>query len=133
MSPQLEAVHPVLMCSNLLKSIRFYESLGFALTFKDQPDDPKYAAILRDGVELHLQWQDQSQWAYPIDRPTYRFVVQEVDALYDEFRNKGVLADEQPGISPWRAPANTPWGTREFHLLDPDGNGLQFYKPLFRL
>jgi hypothetical protein len=26
-------------------------------------------------------------------------------------------------------PGDTPWGTREFHVLDPDGNGLQFYRP----
>ncbi len=25
---------------------------------------------------------------------------------------------------------DTSWGTREFHLRDPDGNGLQFYADL---
>ena len=27
-------------------------------------------------------------------------------------------------------PADTPWGTREFHLRDPDLNGLQYYRTL---
>ena len=30
--------------------------------------------------------------------------------------------------SPWGMPADTPWGTREFHLRDPGGNVLQFYQ-----
>ncbi len=127
---QLVAVHPVLMSSQIQNSIDFYESLGFSLTFQDDPLAPKYACIRRDHVELHLQWQDASQWAYPIDRPTYRFLVLDPDILYGEFGEGQPLAAKSPGPSPWSAPADTPWGTREFHLRDPDGNGLQFYRPL---
>jgi catechol 2,3-dioxygenase-like lactoylglutathione lyase family enzyme len=127
---QLEAVHPVLMSRDVAASIHFYGRLGFALSFQDRPADPRYAAVARDGVELHLQWQDGSQWAHPIDRPTYRFVVQDVDGFYAELRDAGALAGQVPGQSPWLAPGNTPWGTREFHVLDPDGNGLQFYRAL---
>jgi uncharacterized damage-inducible protein DinB/catechol 2,3-dioxygenase-like lactoylglutathione lyase family enzyme len=124
----LEAVHPVLMSRDVSASVRFYRRLGFSRTFQDRPRDPRYAAVAREGVELHLQWQDESQWATPIDRPTYRFLVRDVDALYRAFGAAGALA-LQAGASPWRAPGDTPWGTREFHLQDPDGNGLQFYRP----
>jgi catechol 2,3-dioxygenase-like lactoylglutathione lyase family enzyme len=127
---RLEAVHPVLASRDVAASIRFYERLGFALTFQDRPVDPRYAAVARDGVELHLQWHDETQWAHPVDRPVYRFVVGDVDDLYAAFRDAGVLADQAPVSSPWLAPGDTPWGTREFHLRDPDGNGLQFYRPL---
>jgi catechol 2,3-dioxygenase-like lactoylglutathione lyase family enzyme len=130
--PKLEAVHPVLMVRDVPASIRFYERLGFSLTFQDRPRDPRYAAVARDTVELHLQWQNEAQWAYPIDRPTYRFVVQDVDALYTALRNNGALAEQAFADGPWRAPSDTPWGTREFHVRDPDGNGLQFYRGLSR-
>jgi catechol 2,3-dioxygenase-like lactoylglutathione lyase family enzyme len=125
---RIEAVHPVLMSRDVAASIRFYQRLGFSLTFQDRPLDPRYAGVARDGVELHLQWQDEAQWAFPIDRPTYRFVVQDVDALYAALRSAGALEGQAPGNSPWLAPGDTPWGTREFHLRDPDGNGLQFYR-----
>ena len=125
----LQAVQPVLMSRDVAASVRFYERLGFALRFQDAPVAPRYAGVTRDGVELHLQWQDESQWASHVDRPTYRFLVGDVDQLYLEFRGNGASADQPGGTSPWLVPADTPWGTREFHLRDPDGNGLQFYRP----
>ncbi|MEP6801236.1 MAG: VOC family protein [Acidobacteriota bacterium] len=127
---ELEAVQPVLMSRNVAASIRFYQRLGFSVTFQDRALDPRYAGVARDGVELHLQWQDETQWAYPIDRPTYRFVVQDVDAFYTELHGAGALSEQEPGQSPWLTPGDTPWGTREFHVRDTDGNGLQFYRPL---
>jgi len=40
--------------------------------------------------------------------------------LYREFLNSG--------IKEIKAPVETNWGTYEFHVLDPDLNGLQFYE-----
>ena len=122
MKSTLRGVQPVLMVRDVTASIRFFASLGFEVLFKDSPTDPKYAGIARDGVALHLQWHDAGEWAYPNDRPTYRFVVRDVDGLWDELRARGV-AD----VTPVR---DTPWGTREFHVRDPDLNGLQFYRDL---
>jgi uncharacterized glyoxalase superfamily protein PhnB len=109
------------MSRDVARSIRFYARLGFVLAFQDAPVNAKYAGIRRDGVELHVQWHDAKEWEYPNDRPTYRFVVQDVDRLFEEFRENGALPDGA-NIK------DTPWGTREFHLRDPDGNGLQFYR-----
>ena len=120
MEPVLESVQPVLMSRDVVRSIRFYERLGFMLAGQDSPGEPKYARIQRDGIEIHLQWHDAKEWDYPNDRPTYRFVVQQVDALYKQFHESGALSDSTPV-------AETPWGTREFHIRDPDLNGLQFY------
>jgi len=132
MSTRLEAVHPVLMSSNLAVSEAFYSLLGFKLVFQDKPSEPAYMGISRDGVALHLQRHDPAQWACNHDRPTYRLVVQDVDALFREFQEAGVFTFRHQPPSPWASPGNTPWGTREFHVLDPDGNGLQFYRPLAR-
>lgn len=122
----LTAVHPVLMARDIATSMRFYESLGFGLDFVDDPDQRRYAAVRRDAVELHLQWADAGQWADGVDRPAYRIVVDDVDALFREFVARGV---PPAGLSPWGRPGDTPWGTREFHLADPDGNELHFYAP----
>ena len=121
MTAHLEAVHPVLMCRDVATSLRFYEQLGFATTFTDGQAPPKYAGVRRDAVELHLQWQDAGQWAHEHDRPSYRFPVTDVDALHALWRQAGVLTDATPV-------RDTPWGTREFHLRDPGGNVLQFYR-----
>jgi catechol 2,3-dioxygenase-like lactoylglutathione lyase family enzyme len=127
-TPRLEAVHPVFMVRDVRAAVEFYSLLGFGLTFQDDPRSPKYAGIRRDDVEFHLQWHDESAWAHAGDRPACRFYVSDVDAFYAELKDHGALAGQIPGSSPWLAPADTPWGTREFHLRDLDGNGLQFYR-----
>jgi hypothetical protein len=88
--------------------------------------------LRRDAVELHIQWAGLDQWAHPVERPAYRFMVSDVDAIYAEFVASGAVAAAAPSSagSPWAAPADTPWGTREFHLRDPGQNSLQFYRPL---
>ncbi len=128
---RLESVHPVLMCRDVAASVGFFERLGFVAIFQDDSKAPRYAALERDSVQIHLQWADASQWAHPVDRPAYRFVVSDVDALYGDFESRQALdrpSDETR--SPWHRPGDTPWGTREFHLRDPDGNGLHFYRAL---
>jgi len=120
MSAILEAVHPVLMVKDVAASVGFFEQLGFKLAFRDA-DPPLYAGIRRDRVELHLQWNDPNEWINPGGRPTYRFLVPDVDALFLEF--DGMTLD-RTDIK------DTDWGTREFHVRDPDGNGLQFYRDL---
>lgn len=120
MKPTLSSVHPVLMVRDIAAAMEFYGRLGFALAFRDSESQPRYAGVRRDSVELHLQWHDPAEWSYPNDRPTYRFVVEAVDQLFEEFK---VIPDlDRTSVE------NTAWGTREFHVRDPDGNGLQFYR-----
>jgi hypothetical protein len=79
-------------------------------------DSPLFVIVSRDDAVLALQWHDFVGIAG--DRPTLRFVVDDVDALSEEF---GELPDRT-------VVAETAWGTREFHVRDADGNGLQFYR-----
>lgn len=130
MKAHLQAIHPVLGASDVPEMVKFYQSLGFDVVFQDAPNNPEYVAVRRDGAELHIQWAGKEQWVYPIDRPAFRFVVSDVDALYSEFVGSGGVGSQTSQGSPWAAPANTPWGTREFHLRDPSQNSLQFYRPL---
>lgn len=129
MPATLESVHPVLAANDVPASVRFYERLGFTLTFQDASEAPRYVVVQRDAVALHIQWTDVDPWASTDDRPAYRFVVDDVDAFYRELSERGVVTAETTKASPWGAPADTPWGTREFHLWDPGKNSLQFYRP----
>jgi uncharacterized glyoxalase superfamily protein PhnB len=45
-------------------------------------------------------------------------VIGDADALDAEIRGRG--------IEPVGRPDNTPWGTRELTVVDPDGNRLRF-------
>jgi catechol 2,3-dioxygenase-like lactoylglutathione lyase family enzyme len=129
MTASLEGVHPVLMSKDVAASVQFYTRLGFDLLFLDNSSEPRYAVMRREAAELHFQWQALEQWSYPIDRPSYRFKVSDVDALYQDFSARGGIVEEAGQRSPWSLPADTPWGTREFHLRDPGQNSLQFYRP----
>jgi hypothetical protein len=119
-----------LASNDVTKSLEFFQRLGFAEVFRDAPHDVRYAGVRRDEVELHIQWAAADQWVDAVDRPVYRFVVTDVDALYEEFLSAGCIDTGSGNRSPWAKPADTPWGTREFHIRDPGRNGLQFYRPL---
>ncbi|MEG2941713.1 MAG: hypothetical protein RR969_09065, partial [Thermomonas sp.] len=85
------AIHPVLAARDVAASVRFYGLLGFVLAFRDDADAPRYAALQRDGVELHLQWADTGQWIEGLDRPACRFLVADVDALHAQFVASGAI------------------------------------------
>lgn len=127
--PRLLAVHPVLATQDVARSVAFFEALGFTCRFLDDPTAPRYAAVARDACELHVQWGEPSPGAGTHDRPVVRVLVQHVDALYAAWHHVGAVPGPTAGGSPYAAPADTPWGTREFHVHDPGGNGLQFYQP----
>jgi catechol 2,3-dioxygenase-like lactoylglutathione lyase family enzyme len=118
----IEHIQPVLPSRNVEASVDYYVGrLGFTLVFM-VTEKPAYAVIRRDGVELHLQWHDASEWERT-ERPMLRFVVSEIDGLFEELRTKDVFHEKT-------ALRKTPWGTREFAFYDPDGNGLTFYVDL---
>ena len=117
---QFKGVHPVLPVQDVRAAARFYcEKLGFSPLFADSDDDPRYAGVGRDGVEIHLQWHDPAEWA-SVDRPQLRFLVEDVDGVYAEFKSAGAIPEG-------KVVRDTAWGTREFAFFDPDKNGLAFY------
>jgi catechol 2,3-dioxygenase-like lactoylglutathione lyase family enzyme len=111
-------LHPILGTRDLERALDFYiQRLGFTLSFRDPSGPDNYAGVRRDGVELHLQWQDESEMG-----PTrLRFLVEDPDALLVEYQGKQVCG-ERARLT------DTPWGTREFAFHDPDGNALTFYR-----
>ena len=125
MAARLAGVIPVLPARDVRDAVRFYVGrLGFEVVFQDSPDRPLYAGIRRDAVELHLQFQFQADFeAGTAGQAMLRLVVDDPDALFREYRDKGVFHDETQL-------RDTPWGTREFAFWDLNHNGLTFMRDL---
>lgn len=117
-------IHPVLPVQDVKKALNYYiEKLGFNYAFSDDKDHPYYAGVRRDNIEIHLQWHDAKEWEVEVDRPLLRFVVENIEVLYDEYKDKDVF-------HPQTSLKETAWGTREFAFYDPYKNGLTFYVDL---
>lgn len=120
---QFVSIQPVLPAKNVSEAIDFYvNKLGFVCVFQDSADDPKYAGVRRDNIELHLQWHDEKHFENA-ERPALRFVVQDVDKLFEEYKNKDFFGIDD-------SPQETSWGTYEFSFFDLNRNGLFFYRDL---
>lgn len=112
--------HPILGTRDIHRAIEFYtRQLGFDLVFGDDADPPNYVGFRRDAVELHMQFQ----FEYEMGTIRLRFLVEDPDALFNEYRQRGVECTPN-------SVADTPWGTREFALYDLDRNALTFYRDL---
>ena len=111
---------PILGTRDVLRASDFYtRQLGFTLAFGDEADPPNYVGFRRDAVELHMQFQ----FEHEMGTIRLRFFVEDPDALFDEYRARGVECTPN-------AVRDTPWGTREFALYDLDHNALTFYRDL---
>jgi uncharacterized glyoxalase superfamily protein PhnB len=124
-SAELKDVIPILDVRDVEAALRFYvEQLAFQVDFRYEEDPNNYAGVRRGGVYLHMQWQHEDSFRDgTAGRLRVRIVVDDPDALFAEYRAKGVLGESAKL-------RDTPWGTREFGLRDPDGNGLTFYRDL---
>ena len=112
--------HPIIGTRDIQRAIEFYtRQLGFDLAFRDNADSPNYIGFRRDAVVLHMQFQ----FEHEMGTIRLRFLVEDADALFSEYRQRGVECSAS-GIR------DTPWGTREFALYDPDRNAFTFYRHL---
>ncbi|AZQ57784.1 glyoxalase/bleomycin resistance/extradiol dioxygenase family protein [Maribacter sp. MJ134] len=118
----LHQIHPVLPVRDVVHALDFYVNrLGFKIAFADDSKKPTYAGVLRDDIEIHLQWHDAKEWELNGDRPMLRIVTQNIEALYEEYSEKSVF-------NAHTLLRETAWGTKEFAFYDPDNNGLTFYR-----
>ena len=106
------------MVRDVSLAFAFYAQLGFEEVFRDDDHAPKFAMLGHDAACLAMQWNNYEGVAG--DRPVLRFPTHDVDAL----------SEELAGVIDRTDVTDTTWGTREFHVRDPDGNGLQFYADL---
>jgi len=117
---QFAAVQPVLPSKNVTAAILFYQRLGFELRFQDALENPNYAGVGRDQVEIHIQSHAPEEWDR-VERPMLRFKINDVEALFQEYKGLGVFHSRTELRT-------TAWHTIEFAFYDRDQNGLTFYK-----
>jgi predicted enzyme related to lactoylglutathione lyase len=112
-----EAVVPMVPAGpDMAAAVAFYEGkLGFARQSTGELSDTEMVG--RGPAQLLLQRTDDAYWA---SQTTVRFRISDVDALYAEIAVRGV--DRITAIMA------TPWGTREFHVVEPFGVCLHFYQ-----
>ena len=110
---------PVIAVSDSARAEDYYcRVLGFQKMSAYPADparpDPRYLALARDGVWLHLQ-------SYKPERAGMTdafFWVTDVDRLHEELRSGGAVVQLPP--------TDQTWGIREMGIRDPDGNVLSF-------
>ena len=81
--------HPILGTRDIQRAIVFYtQQLGFKLAFGDKADPPNYVGFRRDAVELHMQFQ----FEHEMGTIRLRFLVDDPDALFSEYRQRALSA-----------------------------------------
>lgn len=127
---------PALPVHNIDKGTNFYVT-KFAFTC--QYKNTGFAKLIRDEVEIYLwaafdkcwKWRSIFLFFRPIwsgaesflaGTHSCRIEVVEIDKLYKELKQNGVLYNSQTVVE------KTDWGTREFSTLDLHGNLLTFFE-----
>lgn len=113
----MQRVVPALRVRSYDASRVFYEKLGFAEQWKHQFGKglPVFASISRDGMEVFLtEHTGDCQFGGLV-----HFYVEDVDACYSQFSERGVSVEQPPSNS--LGP-----DIRDMLVVDPDGNRLSF-------
>jgi ankyrin repeat protein len=113
-----EHATPILPVKDLLRSIAYYEQkLGFGKVWQ-AGEPPTFACVRHDDASLFL-----SQGSYHGTPPVWVFIgVENVDTLQRQYQASGATISNPP--------QDYPWGSREMHVADPDGNRLRLASPV---
>ncbi|WP_269540818.1 glyoxalase superfamily protein [Cerasicoccus fimbriatus] len=112
------ATIPVIRVKDAPTAEAFYcGKLGFTKQWEFIPGDKPNPAYL--GLQRDNRWVYVSSFTGDgIVGSVVNFVVDNVDALYEEFKEHNVAFALEP--------FDQSWGNREMYLDDPDGNKLRF-------
>ena len=116
---RIESISAVtIVVSEMARSVRFYEALGFERLYGGE--DAEFSSYGVGAGYLNLALRegpvDVAGWGRTI------FYVDDVDAMHAR-----VVA---AGYAPEFTPRDAAWGERYFHVRDPDGHELSFARPL---
>jgi len=116
MDENLSSCVPTLRVDDAAKSCAFYcEVLGFKKNWEHRfgPGYPLFVSVSRGTTTLFLTEHPECSSGALV-----YFYVKEVNSLTTELKKKGAVLE--------LGPVDQPWGVREIHLRDPDGNKLRF-------
>jgi uncharacterized glyoxalase superfamily protein PhnB len=109
---------PIFGVKNLRASLAYYrDALGFKIDWEwpEHGDRADFASVTRGNATLFLGQSphggDGALWVF----------AKHVDKLHDELRKKGATIKMPP--------TDMPWGARELHVIDRDGNLIRFGGP----
>ena len=107
-----------LVTSDMGRSVRFYEALGFEKRYGGEAADFTSFHVGSGYLNIALRAEvgNVSDWGRSI------FYVSNVDAMYARV--------VEAGFTPEFDPRDATWGERYFHVRDPDGHELSFARPL---
>jgi catechol 2,3-dioxygenase-like lactoylglutathione lyase family enzyme len=120
--PIIKAAMPVLFVSNVRRSAElFRDQLGFTVDFL-HGHPAFYGAVSRDGATLHLRFVSEPVIPQPLREEQALLAafltVDNVKALFDEYKHRGVAFRDTLH--------NEAWGGPTFTVRDPDGNLICF-------
>jgi catechol 2,3-dioxygenase-like lactoylglutathione lyase family enzyme len=113
----LACPRPILHVRSLHASQRYYrDALGFRIDW-EHGEPPDFGSVSRGDSILFMCQGCQGNpgswmWIFAPD----------VDRLHDELVRRGAIIKLKP--------TDMPWGVREMHVADPDGNVIRFATPL---
>ena len=110
------AAVPVLASLDIERSAAFFVSkLGFAKVHVDQGS---YGIVANGPVQVHFWACDDRRIA---EATGCRIQVRDIEPLFRRCESQAIVHPRAPL-------ASRPWGTREFAILDPDGNLVTFFE-----
>lgn len=108
---QLRKIMPEIPLSDVSAGIAYYRDiLGFSINYQQHD----LGVMDRDSVRLLLV----ARTAQHTGIGSCSFYIRDADALYEELQARGANIPAPP--------VSQPWGLREFHVTDPEGNILTF-------
>lgn len=121
MSVVIRRIAPQFFTTDLASTLTYYrDSLGFRCT-GTWLDPPVYAIVERDGQCIHFRCAEPPRASpdkYDDELLDAYVAVADIDALYAEYRDRGVEFTRPLGDTPWQA--------REFVVKDCDGRLIAF-------
>jgi len=115
---------PILSVLDTAEAISFYTGvLDFQVTFAWPEEKPIYVGLVRNGDEMHLTLAPRAERH---GRGSAMVLCDDVDALFESFRARGLTIPVRPESPVHEAPLDQTWGTREVYIDDPSGNTLIF-------
>jgi uncharacterized glyoxalase superfamily protein PhnB len=118
----LKSAVPVLFVRDVSASAAFLrEKLGFEIDFL-YGAPPFYSSVSRGEACLHLRCVQKPNFselaAQEVSLILAAVEVSDCQALFEEFKERGVEFAQTP--------IEQPWGGTDFHVRDPDGNVISF-------
>ena len=134
----IEKTIPTLAVPSLVVGIEYYGRLGFAVDWRWPDIGSTHAGLSRGECSIML-----SQ-AEPSERADVYFIVDDVDACYQEIIESGAWelapgagaaaeredCPPEDALSPPAPPEVTEYGLRDFSVVDPWGHHIVFGEPI---